>query len=468
MASSSSIVQVVSESILDSDVVPSSLVEIVPFLRVANEVEAISPRVAFLCRFHGGFEKAHRLDPLSNGRGVRQFKSALLQRLEREHYATLKGRVEQSDVVEIKNFYQQYYKMYIQALQNAADKAERDQLTKAYQTAAVLLEVLKAVNQTIFETHNQVDPDSFVMRCPKIHAAYHALRHTRGLPWPEDHEKKEDADLLDWLHAMFGFQKDNVSNQREHLILLIASMHIRQISKHEQQPKLDDHVLDTTLNKLFKNYKRWCKYLGRKPSLWLPATQVQQRKLLYMGLYMLIWGEAANLQFMPECLCYLFHHMAFELYSVLAGNVSPITGENVRPSYGGEEAFMKKVVTPICKIVEMEDERSKTIKPKHCHRRNYDDLNAYFWSSDCFRLGWPMRSDADFFKKRSNLCQLCSSSTPQVCVRLCFILATVRSCVQRSRQRCRWSGRGSPEFIWSSTVSDGPVSDLEDCLLGNK
>uniref|UniRef100_A0A453Q818 1,3-beta-glucan synthase component FKS1-like domain-containing protein n=1 Tax=Aegilops tauschii subsp. strangulata TaxID=200361 RepID=A0A453Q818_AEGTS len=101
--------------------------------------------------------------------------------------------------------------------------------------------------------------------------------------------------------------------------------------------------------------KRWCKHLGRKTSLWLPTIQqeVQQRKLLYMGLYLLIWGEAANLRFMPECLCYLFHHMAFELYSVLAGNVSPTTGENVRPSYGGEEAFMKKVVTPICKIVEM-------------------------------------------------------------------------------------------------------------------
>uniref|UniRef100_A0A453Q8G5 1,3-beta-glucan synthase component FKS1-like domain-containing protein n=2 Tax=Aegilops tauschii subsp. strangulata TaxID=200361 RepID=A0A453Q8G5_AEGTS len=359
-------------------------------------------------------------DPLSNGRGVRQFKIALLQRLERENDPTLKGRVEQSDVVEIKNFYQQYYKMYIQALQNAADKAERDQLTKAYQTAAVLFEVLKAVNQTISETHNHVDPDSSIMRCPKIHAAYHALRDTKGLPWPKDHEKNADADLLEWLQAMFGFQKDNVSNQREHLILLIASMHIRQISKHEQHPKLDDHVLDTTMKKLFKNYKRWCKHLGRKTSLWLPTIQqeVQQRKLLYMGLYLLIWGEAANLRFMPECLCYLFHHMAFELYSVLAGNVSPTTGENVRPSYGGEEAFMKKVVTPICKIVEMEDERSKTIKPKYCHRRNYDDLNAYFWSSDCFRLGWPMRPML-IFSRRGATCASCALLPHHKCVCVC-------------------------------------------------
>ncbi|XP_043691050.1 callose synthase 3-like isoform X2 [Telopea speciosissima] len=323
----------IGESIFDSEVVPSSLVDIAPILRVANEIESSNPRVAYLCRFYA-FEKAHRLDPTSSGRGVRQFKTALLQRLERENDPTLKGRVKKSDAREMQSYYQQYYKKYIQELQR--DKADRAQLTKAYQTAAVLFEVLKAVNLTqsveldneILETHNKVaeksqilgpynilplDPDSAnqaIMRYPEIQAAVIALRNTRGLPWPRDYKKKLDVDVLDWLQAMFGFQKDNVANQREHLILLLANVHIRKFSKPDQQPKLDDCALTEVMKKLFKNYKKWCKYLNRKSSLWLPAIQqeVQQRKLLYMGLYLLIWGEAANLRFMPECLCYIYHH----------------------------------------------------------------------------------------------------------------------------------------------------------------
>nr|POF00299.1 callose synthase 2 [Quercus suber] len=369
-------------------------------------------------------EKAHRLDPTSSGRGVRQFKTALLQHLEMEKEMTLAGRAKSSNAREMQSFYHYYFKKNIQALQNAADKHDRAQLTKAYQTSTVLFEVLEAVNQTeavevpdeILQAHTTVeekkqlympynilplDPESqnqAIMRYPEIQATVSALRNTSGLPWPMGHQMQVNKDILDWLQIQFGFQKDNVANQREHLIMLLANVQIRQFPKPDQQPKLDDCALTEVMKKLLKNYRKWCKYLDRKSSLREPALQqeVQQRKLLYMGLYLLIWGEAANLRFMPECLCYIYHHMALELCGILAG--SPMTDEPVKPVYGGDdEAFLKQVVTPIYETIAKEAKRSNYGKAKHSQWRNYDDLNEYFWSVDCFRLGWPMRADADFF-----------------------------------------------------------------------
>ncbi|PIA43604.1 hypothetical protein AQUCO_01900181v1 [Aquilegia coerulea] len=390
--------------VFDNEVVPSSLQSIVPILRVATEIENERPRVAYLCRFYA-FEKAHRLDPSSTGRGVRQFKTALLQRLERDNASSLASRVKKSDAREIESFYQQYYEHYVRAL-DRGEQADRAQLGKAYQTAGVLFEVLCAVNKSekveevapeiiaaakdvqekkdIYTPYNILPLDAAgasqcIMQFEEIKATVSALRNTHGLNWPtafEQHKQKTgDLDLLDWLRAMFGFQ-------------------------------LDDRAVDLIMSKMFKNYKTWCKFLGRKHSLRLPQGQheVQQRKILYMGLYLLIWGEAANIRFMPECLCYVFHNMAYELHGLLAGNVSIVTGENIKPSYGGDdEAFLRKVVTPLYRVLEKEAKKAGHGKAPHSAWCNYDDLNEYFWSPDCFSLGWPMRDDGDFFKSTREL-----------------------------------------------------------------
>ncbi|CAA7398033.1 unnamed protein product [Spirodela intermedia] len=419
-----------SQEVFDNEVVPSSLGSITPILRVAAELDTERPRVAYLCRFYA-FEKAHRLDPSSSGRGVRQFKTSLLQRLERDNGPSLTARVKKSDAREIESFYQQYYEHYVRAL-DKGEQADRAQLGKAYQTAGVLFEVLCAVNKTekveevapeiiaaardvqekkeIYAPYNILPLDAAgasqaIMQLEEVKASVSALRNTRGLQWPpafeQQRQKTGDLDLLDWLRAMFGFQKDSVRNQREHLILLLANVHIRLVPKPEPLNKLDDRAVDAVMSKLFKNYKTWCKFLGRKHSLRLPQGQpeVQQRKILYMGLYLLIWGEAANARFMPECLCYIFHNMAYELHGLLAGNVSIVTGENIKPSYGGDdEAFLRKVVTPIYRVIEKESKKSKNGKAPHSAWCNYDDLNEYFWSDDCFSLGWPMHDDGEFFK----------------------------------------------------------------------
>lgn len=44
--------------------------------------------------------------------------------------------------------------------------------------------------------------------------------------------------------------------------------------------------------------------------------------------------------------------MAGELHGMVGGNVSSVTGENVKPAYGGtEDAFLTKVVRPIYNVI---------------------------------------------------------------------------------------------------------------------
>jgi len=45
--------------------------------------------------------------------------------------------------------------------------------------------------------------------------------------------------------------------------------------------------------------------------------------------------------------------MAYELHGLLAGNVSIVTGENIKPSYGSDdEAFLCKIITPLYRVIE--------------------------------------------------------------------------------------------------------------------
>ncbi|XP_031285138.1 callose synthase 3-like [Pistacia vera] len=259
-------------------VVPSALGDVEPILGVAKEVESSNPRVAYRCRCYA-YHIAQRLDPASSGRGVSQFLTAMLRSLQRENDPILIERWKNSDVHEIERIYQHYYNEYIQAFQNAADKADRSsaQITKLYQTAKILFEVLRYINwketmevdcqivEPLFPERIQMcvpynilplDPDSAnqaIMKYPEIQAAVVALRNTRGLRWPKKHNQKQDEDILDWLQEKYGFQKDNVANQREHLILLLANVHIRQFPKSDGQPELDDRALKDVMKKLFKN-----------------------------------------------------------------------------------------------------------------------------------------------------------------------------------------------------------------------
>ncbi|PPR85201.1 hypothetical protein GOBAR_AA35494 [Gossypium barbadense] len=443
--------------VFNSESLPSTLAsEIQRFLRVANMLEWKAARVAYLCRFHA-FEIAHNLDRNSTGRKVRQFKTMLLQRLERDEETSKTKRKEQSDSRELKRVYDEN-RRYISQHAEAFDleNSHGEKLLDACRIASVLYDVLKAViagpqaladresiqARTELFAYNILPLDhggiqQAIMKFPEleklvnfavnfnisiyihvdmwlqgidcsqtkellqIKVAIQVIRNVRGLPSTQNLPKRGTfIDCFEFLQYSFGFQKENVANQREHLVLLLANVLSRHSRKQALALKTIDASIDELMRKFFKNYTNWCKFLVRKSNIRLPCVKqdAQQYKILYIGLYLLIWGEAANLRFMPECLCYIFHHMAYELHGMLTGAVSMTTGDTVEPAYGGShESFLSNVVTPIYEVIRKEAEKNKCGTADHTTWRNYDDLNEFFWSPDCFQIGWPMRLEHDFF-----------------------------------------------------------------------
>ncbi|KAK8481925.1 hypothetical protein V6N13_017639 [Hibiscus sabdariffa] len=253
----------------------------------------------------------------------------------------------------------------------------------------------------IIPIHNLL-ADHPTLRFPEVRAAAAALRAVGDLRKPPYAQWQPSMDLMDWLALFFGFQHDNVRNQREHLVLHLANAQMRLTPPPDNIDTLDASVLRRFRRKLLKNYSSWCSYLGKKSNIWISdssrSSSDQRRELLYVGLYLLIWGESANLRFMPECICYIFHHMAMELNKILEDYIDENTGQPVMPSLSGENAFLNCVVKPIYETVKAEVESCKNGTAPHTAWRNYDDLNEYFWSKRCFqKLKWPIDVGSNFF-----------------------------------------------------------------------
>ncbi|XP_058095823.1 callose synthase 12 [Magnolia sinica] len=254
----------------------------------------------------------------------------------------------------------------------------------------------------IIPIHNLL-ADHPSLRYPEVRAAAAALRAVGDLRKPPFVAWRDGMDLLDWLGAFFGFQRDNVRNQREHLVLLLANDQMRITPPPDNIDALDPAIVRRLRRKLLSNYTSWCNYLGRKSNVWIsdrgPVSDADPRRnLLYASLYLLIWGESANLRFVPECLCYIFHHMAMELNRILEDYIDENTGRPVLPSVSGENAFLHRVVVPIYSIIKAEVESSRNGTAPHSAWRNYDDINEYFWSRRCFdKLKWPLDLSSNFF-----------------------------------------------------------------------
>ncbi|KAJ4836810.1 hypothetical protein Tsubulata_035623, partial [Turnera subulata] len=272
-------------------------------------------------------------------------------------------------------------------------------------------------------------------RYPEVRAVIAALRNIGNLPDPQPDPEWEAGsfdDLLDWLGIFFGFQKGNVCNQREHLVLHLANSHMSSPLRDDNIDVLNSRPVRRFRRKLLGNYTSWCSYLDEKSSIQFPGRQSHfgtdlQRELLYVSLYLLIWGESANLRFMPECLCFVFHNMCMELNKILEGEIDKSTGRPFMPSTSG--GFLRCVVRPIYETIEAEAEASRNGTAPHGEWRNYDDFNEYFWSRRCFdNLKWPFDLSSNFFA---------TSSKQRFGKKVCFV-----------EQRSFWNLLRSFDRLW--------------------
>ncbi|KAI7745123.1 hypothetical protein M8C21_003762, partial [Ambrosia artemisiifolia] len=251
-------------------------------------------------RFHA-FVVAHDLDPKSSGRGVGNSRLLFFRDLNR-----------------MKKLLREKRKEKVMYMKSESGMENRDILTKARVIADVLYEVSNTLTKaagTKAHADNDVKRSEFydynihpldqggvhheIMKLPEIIVAIAVVRNVEGIPFIEEFTNHAPHfDLFGWLQHCFRFQKGNVANQRDHLILLLANVHIRS-NKPTNVSKLADGAMVQILR------------------------EEDQHK-----------GEVANLRFMRECLAYIFH-MAHDMHSMLKGATLQSAGESFMPAYGG-------------------------------------------------------------------------------------------------------------------------------------
>ncbi|XP_028182986.1 callose synthase 9-like [Glycine soja] len=423
--------------------VPSALAknrDIDEILRVADEIEDDDPNISRILCEHA-YSLSQNLDPNSEGRGVLQFKTGLMSVIKQKLTKREAGTIDRSqDIARLQEFYKSYREKHnvdklceeeMKLRESGAfsrDLGELERKTLKRKRVFATLKVLGTVLEQLCEEEipdelkRLMDSDSAltedliayniipldassstnaIVYFPEVQAAVSALKYFNGLPeLPRGYfiQPTRNATMFDFLQCTFGFQKDNVANQHEHIVHLLANEQSRLRIPEEAEPKLDEAAVQAIFLKSLQNYINWCDYLGIQP-VWSSLEAVsKEKKLLYVSLYFLIWGEASNIRFLPECLCYIFHHMAREMDEILRQQIAQPANSCTYDSKDGV-SFLDNVIFPLYDIVSAEAANNDNGKAPHSSWRNYDDFNEYFWSIHCFELSWPWRKSSPFFQK---------------------------------------------------------------------
>ncbi|MCO5597147.1 hypothetical protein L7F22_051222 [Adiantum nelumboides] len=373
----------------DLDYVPPSLDEaakdIYSILQVANEIEK-EDFLASLALYEHALSLSQKLDPQSEGRGVLQFKTGLISRIKQNRAArTDISTLATRDPETRSKILQDFCKKYLQTKVSNSLIVEEAEGVAAWEEARgpVIAALDSYVNGLGDLTPYNILPltdesrNQEILKLPEVKAAKEELKvHIEGFT-------QEGRDIFDVLEAAFKFQADNIVNQREHLLLLLANTESQFYDKTKVEECLHQETIQE-LGKILENYESWCSYVGKVRAY--DGVGKHIKIMHFVALYLCIWGEAANVRFLPECICYLFHACAEKLNTMLQEKL-------LSSDIFHNKSFLEAVIVPIYTALREEAEKGKKGKA-HSKWRNYDDFNEFFWSQSCLHKlqGWPMEN----------------------------------------------------------------------------
>lgn len=231
--------------------------------------------------------------------------------------------------------------------------------------------------------------------------------------------KEEIEDIFIDLTAKFGFQRDSMRNMYDHFMVLLDSRASRMTPNQALLSLHADYIGGDNAN-----YRKWyfaahldlddavgfanMKGKGRRKSKKKKKKDAEEQteaealqdlegddsleaaefrwktrmnrmsqhdRVRQLALYLLCWGEANQVRFMPECLCFIFKCADDYLNSPACQNaVEPVE----------EFTYLNNVITPIYQYIrdqcyEISDGVYVRRERDHKHTIGYDDCNQLFW-----------------------------------------------------------------------------------------
>ncbi|CAO3617671.1 unnamed protein product [Cunninghamella echinulata] len=192
----------------------------------------------------------------------------------------------------------------------------------------------------------------------------------------------------------YGFQHDNVRNMFDHLLTLLDSRSARMTPQQALWSLHADYIggenanyrtwyfvsqldLDTSLQNKAQS-KASHQFMEQAKQEWQEYMMSMSDfdRISQLALYLLIWGEASTLRYMPELLCFIFK---------LADDRRLVLKKTTTSTLPAINSFLTDIITPLYHFARDQSYQmvnGQCIRKEKDHNKiiGYDDINQLFWN----------------------------------------------------------------------------------------